>query len=335
MLANVDLKPYNTMGVSSVADFFTTVHDLDELKKALAFAKEKGLRPFVLGGGSNLLLVSERLSRVVMHMAIEGFEKVGESSEAIFIKVGAGESWHGTVQRTLKLGLPGLENLALIPGSVGAAVVQNIGAYGSEVAQFVKEVEVYDPASGERRTVKHAECDFRYRHSLFKTPKASDWVVLSVTLALPKRWEPNLSYKDLQQAFSEGGLPTAVGIFEAVVALRQKKLPDPREIGSAGSFFKNPIVTREAFQALLEQFPSIVHYRLAGGLEKLAAGWMIDYAGLKGLREGDAGIYDKQALVLVNYGRATGSELWQLAQDVRAKVKAVCGVELEPEPGIV
>ena len=260
---------------------------------------------------------------------------MGESLSATYIKVGAGENWHQTVKRTLTEGYPGLENLALIPGSVGASVVQNIGAYGSEVAQFVKEVEIYDPAIDEVMTLKAAECDFRYRHSIFKTPKAKDWVVVSVTFALPKTWQANLSYNDLAQAFSGVQNATPQAVFDQVVAIRKRKLPDPEQLGSAGSFFKNPIVTREVFQALLERFPSIVHYRMAGNMEKLAAGWLIDQAGLKGVRQGDAGTYEKQALVLVNHGEASGAELWQFAEHIRESVFDLFGVTLEPEPVIL
>lgn len=335
MLRNVNLKPYNTMGVAATADYFTTVHDLKELKAALDFARSKQIAPFILGAGANLLIVSDIVHRVVIRMAIAGFDIVGESLSATYIKVGAGENWHQTVKRTLTEGYPGLENLALIPGSVGASVVQNIGAYGSEVAQFVKEVEIYDPAIDEVMTLKAAECDFRYRHSIFKTPKAKDWVVVSVTFALPKTWQANLSYNDLAQAFSGVQNATPQAVFDQVVAIRKRKLPDPEQLSSAGSFFKNPIVTREVFQALLERFPSIVHYRMAGNMEKLAAGWLIDQAGLKGVRQGDAGTYEKQALVLVNHGEASGAELWRFAEHVREKVFDLFGVTLEPEPVIL
>ena len=335
MLRNVNLKPYNTMGVAATADYFTTVHDLKELKAALDFARSKQIAPFILGAGANLLIVSDIVHRVVIRMAIAGFDIVGESPSATYIRVGAGENWHQTVKRTLAEGYPGLENLALIPGSVGASVVQNIGAYGSEVAQFVKEVEIYDPAIDEVMTLKAAECDFRYRHSIFKTPKAKDWVVVSVTFALPKTWQANLSYNDLAQAFSGVQNATPQAVFDQVVAIRKRKLPDPEQLGSAGSFFKNPIVTREAFQALLERFPSIVHYRMAGNMEKLAAGWLIDQAGLKGIQHGDAGTYEKQALVLVNHGEASGVELWQFAEHIRESVFDLFGVTLEPEPVIL
>lgn len=334
MQSNVNLKPFNTMGVEATARVMTTAEDVESLKNAIAFAKAENLPIFILGEGANLLIATRMLNRVVIKMAIKGFEVVGESTTHTFIEVGAGDNWHETVRKTITQGWAGLENLALIPSSVGASVVQNIGAYGSEVSQFVKEVLVYDPATDETMTLKHNECDFSYRHSIFKTHKAKDWIVLSVTFALPKEWQPNLSYKELAKRF-ENVTPTAFEIFDAVVDIRSKRLPDPKDLGSAGSFFKNPMVTREVFSKLLDEFPSIVHYPMGNGMEKLAAGWLIDQAGFRGKREGDAGTYEKQALVLVNHGDATGQELWLYSQRIERGVYAQFGVHLEPEPVIL
>ena len=334
MQSNVSLKFHNTMGVEATARYLTQVEDVAALKEAIAFAKQLNLKVFILGSGANLLIATDYLDRLVIKMAIKGFEVVGETSTHTFIEVGAGENWHETVRRTISQGWAGLENLALIPSSVGASVVQNIGAYGSEVSQFVKEVLVYDPVSDETFTLKNTECDFSYRHSVFKTTKAKDWIVLSVTLALPKVWVANLSYKELAKRF-EGMQPTAFEVFEAVVEIRSKRLPDPKDLGSAGSFFKNPLVSREFFSQLLERFPSIVHYPMGNGMEKLAAGWLIDQAGLRGDRDGDAGTYEKQALVLVNYGGATGEQLWLYSQKIYRAVYEKFGVRLEPEPVVL
>ena len=331
----VDLKPFNTMAVAAKARYFTTIKTQTDVQEALAWATEHGVKPFVLGGGANLLITTEVLDRLVMRMAIEGLEVVGETDEVTYVKVGAGEDWHATVDRLITMGYAGLENLALIPGTVGASVVQNIGAYGTEVAQRVQEIEVFNPATGEVEAMRAQECDFAYRHSIFKDATHADLVVLSVTFALPKVWTPNLSYKELTNQVEGLETVTARDVFEAVVAVRSRKLPDPKVLGSAGSFFKNPVVDHDQFLALLEKFPSIVHYDVGGGHQKLAAGWMIDQAGLKGHREGDAGTYEKQALVLVNHGEATGAELWRYAQMVKATVKAKFGVDLEPEPVIL
>ena len=325
----VNLKPFNTMAVSAKARYFAQVSDSQELQTALDFANRNHIRPFVLGGGSNLLISSPLVDRLVIRMAIEGFD-VNEEEKTV--RVGAGECWHETVRHVLSMGWGGLENLALIPGTVGGAVVQNIGAYGAEVAQFVKSVEIYDPQTGEVRHLNNADCDFGYRHSIFKTEQGAQWIVLSVILQFDAAWKPNLSYKELAAAF-ESKEATPEAIYEAVVAARTRKLPDPAVLPSAGSFFKNPIVTREEFQALLAKYPSIVHYPLAGGREKLAAGWLIEQAGLKGAREGAAGTYGKQALVLVNHeGKASGQELLAFASRIEQAVEGMFGVHLEPEP---
>lgn len=331
----VDLKPFNTMAVAAKARYFTTIKTETDVREALAWAKAHDVKTFVLGGGANLLMTTEVVDRLVMRMAISGLEVVGETEAATYVKVGAGEDWHTTVDRLISMGYGGLENLALIPGTVGASVVQNIGAYGAEVAQRVKEIEVYNPATQEIEAMRAEECDFAYRHSIFKDDGYADLVVVSVTFELPKVWTPNLSYKELTHQVEGLEAVTPRDVFNAVVAVRSRKLPDPKDLGSAGSFFKNPVVDHDQFLALLEKFPSIVHYDVGGGYQKLAAGWMIDQAGLKGYRIGDAGTYEKQALVLVNHGQASGQELWQFAQMVQAKVLEKFGVALEPEPVIL
>ncbi len=334
MLSNVNLLKFNTMGVAAVASHFVEVHTAEELKETLREARALNVRPFILGEGANLLIATEKVNRVVIKMAIDGFEVVGESATHRFVRVGAGENWHATLAHMVDVGLAGMENLALIPSSVGASVVQNIGAFGAEVSQFVHEVQIYDPLQDKEVTLTQADCDFRYRHSIFKTPMAADWVVLSVTFALAKDWKANLSYQELARAF-ENQTPTPRAVFEAVVAARQRRLPDPKDLGSAGSFFKNPIVSVETFKALYERFPHIVHYPMGQGRQKLAAGWLIDQAGLRGARVGDAGTYEKQALVLVNHGKATGLELWRFSQKIEEAVFDKFGVHLEPEPVIL
>ena len=325
----VDMKPFNTMAVSAKARYFAEVENQKELELAIDFATRKDIRPFILGGGSNLLITSEMVDRLVIRMAFKGFEVDADRKT---VRIGAGEQWHESVEKILALGWAGPENLALIPGTVGGAVVQNIGAYGAEVAQFVRSVEIWDPDTQTVKILDNADCDFGYRHSVFKTEKASKWVVLSAEFAFEKHWQPNLSYKELASLF-EGKEVTPSAIFEAVIAARTRKLPDPRVLPSAGSFFKNPIVTREVFQELLTRFPSIVHYPLAGGREKLAAGWLIEQAGLKGAREGAAGTYEMQALVLVNHeGRAGGKELLTFASRIQEVVWKMFGVHLDPEP---
>ena len=328
----VDLKPLNTMAVSAKARYFTKVEKLDELRLVLDFAAREKVKPFILGGGSNLLIVNNFIDRLVIQMAFSGFV-VNKTDRTV--ELGAGEEWHEVVKRILALGWGGLENLALIPGTVGGAVVQNIGAYGAEVAQFVRSIKVYDPAQDAVKEFTNENCDFAYRHSVFKTEEGSGLIVLSVTLAFDEHWKPNLSYKELANAFTDVE-PTPELIFEAVVTARSRKLPDPKVLPSAGSFFKNPIVTKEVFQELLAKFPSIVHYPLAGGREKLAAGWLIEQAGLKGVRVGAAGTYEKQALVLVNHAaQASGKELQAFSAQIQETVLKHFGVRLEPEPVIL
>lgn len=325
----VDLKPLNTMAVSAKARYFSRVENLDELRLVLDFAAREKVKPFILGGGSNLLIAHNFIDRLVIQMAFSGFV-VNKTDRTV--ELGAGEEWHEVVKRILALGWGGLENLALIPGTVGGAVVQNIGAYGAEVAQFVRSIKVYDPARDVVKEFTNENCDFAYRHSVFKTEEGSGLIVLSVTLAFDEHWKPNLSYKELANAFTDVE-PTPELIFKAVVAARSRKLPDPKVLPSAGSFFKNPIVTKEVFQELLAKFPSIVHYPLAGGREKLAAGWLIEQAGLKGVRVGAAGTYEKQALVLVNHAaEASGRELQAFSAQIQETVLKHFGVRLEPEP---
>lgn len=325
----VDLKPLNTMAVSAKARYLTKVENLDELRLVLDFAAREKVKPFILGGGSNLLIAHNFIDRLVIQMAFSGFV-VNKTDRTV--ELGAGEEWHEVVKRILALGWGGLENLALIPGTVGGAVVQNIGAYGAEVAQFVRSIKVYDPVRDVVKEFTNENCDFAYRHSVFKTEKGSGLIVLSATLAFDEHWKPNLSYKELANAFTDVE-PTPELIFKAVVAARSRKLPDPKVLPSAGSFFKNPIVTKEVFQELLAKFPSIVHYPLAGGREKLAAGWLIEQAGLKGVRVGAAGTYEKQALVLVNHAtEASGRELQAFSAQIQETVLKHFGVRLEPEP---
>jgi UDP-N-acetylmuramate dehydrogenase len=253
------------------------------------------------------------------------------------VRAAAGENWHGFVQWTLAQGLGGLENMSLIPGTVGAAPIQNIGAYGVELRDVFHSVTVYELASGTLRTLEADACRFGYRDSVFKHADGAGLVVVDVTFALPAAWQPNLRYAELAQAVAQQGLaaPSATEIGDTVVAIRRRKLPDPAVIGNAGSFFKNPVVSGERCARLLEQFPALVHHAQPDGSEKLAAGWLIDQCGWKGRSLGAAGVYPKQALVLVNNGGATGAEVLALANAIEADVAARYGVQLEPEPVFV
>jgi UDP-N-acetylmuramate dehydrogenase len=330
------LRGLNSFGVEAQARWFCRVSSADDLAALAADPRVAGLPRLVLGGGSNLLLTRD-FEGLVIKVEVPGLRELGEAGDAWHVEVGAGENWHVTVERLLVMGRSGLENLALIPGSCGAAPVQNIGAYGLELAQRFDSLAAWDFASQRVVQMTAAECAFGYRDSLFKHGLAGSRLILSVRLALPQRWQPVEGYADLTRELRERGVarPDARAIFDAVVAIRRRKLPDPAVIGNAGSFFKNPIVSREEHQALVARYPSLVGYPQPGGSVKLAAGWLIDAVGLKGATRGRVGVYEKQALVLVNRGGATGAEILALAREVQDKVAEAFGVWLEPEPVIV
>jgi UDP-N-acetylmuramate dehydrogenase len=267
-------------------------------------------------------------------MALLGREVLGADGERVLVRAAAGEHWHDFVQWTLAQGLGGLENLALIPGTVGAAPIQNIGAYGTEIKDVFHALTVFDPATGALRTMDAAACRFAYRDSVFKHAEGTGLVIVEVTFALPRVWRPNLRYAELAQALADAGLaaPSAQQVSDTVVAIRRRKLPDPALIGNAGSFFKNPVVSAAQCAQLLAAYPGLVHHAQPDGTAKLAAGWLIDQCGWKGRSMGAAGVYPKQALVLVNNGGATGAEVVQLAQAIQADVAARYGVALDTEP---
>jgi UDP-N-acetylmuramate dehydrogenase len=330
------LREFNTFGVVARARIFCRVHDADELAALAAEPKLAGLPRLVLGGGSNLLLTGD-FDGLVIRVEVPGLRELGEVDGCWHVEVGAGENWHGAVERLLQLERPGLENLALIPGNCGAAPIQNIGAYGLELAERFAQLSAWDFEAQQVVRMSATECDFSYRDSVFKRALAGRRVILTITLALPKQWQPVAGYAELAHELRARDIvqPMAHDVFDAVVAIRRRKLPDPAAIGNAGSFFKNPIVSREKHHALIAHHPSLVSYPLPGGRVKLAAGWLIDAAGLKGATRGRAGVYEKQALVLVNRGGATGAEILALAREVQDKVAEKFGIRLEPEPVII
>jgi len=330
---DVSLQAFNTFGLAAYARHYLRVTDVSDLDALRADARFAGMACFILGGGSNVLLTRD-VAALVLHMAIGGREILGEADGKTLVRAGAGENWHAFVDYTLAQGLGGLENLSLIPGTVGAAPIQNIGAYGLEIKDVFHSLTIYDLASGERRTLDAAACRFGYRDSIFKHAEGAGLVVLDVTFALPRAWQPNLRYAELAQAVEAAGVaaPTPRQVSDTVIAIRRRKLPDPAQIGNAGSFFKNPVVPAAQCAALLARFPQLVHHRQPDGSEKLAAGWLIDQCGWKGKSVGAAGVYPKQALVLVNNGGATGAEVQALAQAIQRDVRERFSVELEPEP---
>jgi len=328
---DVALAPLTTLGVSASARWFLRAESVETLRAGLAWAREQRLPVFVLGGGSNVVF-AEDWPGLVLQPALRGraLESIGETH--FVVKVGAGENWHETVAWTLEQGWPGLENLALIPGSVGAAPVQNIGAYGLELESRFLALEALDSRSGELVSLDRAACRFAYRDSILKHEDGRHLIVTAVRFALPRAWTPCLSYRELAQQFAADDTPAPRAVFDAVVAIRRRKLPDPAVLGNVGSFFKNPVVDGTTYADLHARFPDLVAYPQPEGRYKLAAGWLIDRAGWKGRQIGPAGVHAQQALVLVNLGGARGADILALAQAVKADVAERFGVELEQEP---
>jgi len=329
---NVDLTPFNTLALPGQAARYQKIVDPAEL----AAAELNSARRFILGGGSNLVLNGD-FDGLVLHMAIPGKRLLKEDSEAWYIEAGAGENWHAFVQWTLAQGWPGLENLSLIPGTVGAAPIQNIGAYGLEVAERFHALTAWDFATGNDVTFDRDACRFAYRDSLFKQEGwhlSGRLAITSVVFRLPRSWVANARYADVAQelAAQQVTQPTPQAVAQAITAIRQRKLPDPAITPNAGSFFHNPIVDQATAQALADYHPTLPRYPQPDGRVKLAAGWLIEQAGWKGKYLGPVGMYEKQALVLVNRGGATGADVRRTMAAVQADVSARFGIELTPEP---
>jgi len=333
---NYSLQRLNTFGIAANAAAYVRITSQAELQAALQDPALSGMPRLILGGGSNIVLTGD-FPGAVLHMATRGMRLAQADFETILVTAAAGENWHDFVQWTLAQGVGGLENLSLIPGTVGAAPIQNIGAYGVEIKDYLHSVSVMHSASGIVFDMDRAACRFAYRDSIFKQEEGRELIVLEVTFALPAQWQPNLRYGELAQAIAERNLaePTPQQVAENVMAIRRRKLPDPAVIGNAGSFFKNPVVSKERCAALLERFPALVHHAQPDGTEKLAAGWLIDQCGWKGKNLGPAGVYPKQALVLVNNGGARGADITRLAAAIQDDVEAKYGVRLSPEPVFV
>jgi UDP-N-acetylmuramate dehydrogenase len=342
---NVSLRPYNTFGLDVQARYFARFASADELRQLLASPQVQAGPLLILGGGSNLLLTQD-FSGVVLKNEIKGLEIMSEDADShtTLVRAGAGESWHGLVEYALDQALSGLENLSLIPGTVGAAPLQNIGAYGAELQDTFEQLEALEISTGLLRTFSKEECGFGYRESVFKGPLKNQFVVTAVVLRLHRataQRPANVRYGAIQETLAELGIeaePTPRDVSQAVVHIRRSKLPDPAEVGNAGSFFKNPEVSQHKFDELLARYPSLPGYPVPGGV-KVPAGWLIEQAGFKGLRRGDGpgthGVHDRQALVLVNHGGATGHELRELAEEIIRAVRTQFGIELHPEVNIL
>jgi len=336
VLEDISLKPFNGFGIDVRASQFASFHSTAELEELLAIGRSENKSPFILGGGSNILLTGN-LNTLVLKNEIKGIDKIGEDNDFVYLKVGAGENWHGFVMECVRNNWGGVENLSLIPGNVGASPMQNIGAYGVEIKDVFEELEAFHREERQLVRFKLKDCHFGYRESVFKQRYKDQFVLLNVTYRLRKQPVFNTSYGAIEEELKKMGVVTlSIGaISQAVVNIRTSKLPDPTIIGNAGSFFKNPEVDQGKFLSLRKDFSAVVGYPLAEGKVKLAAGWMIEQCGWKGYRKGDAGCHERQALVLVNYGNATGSEIFALSEEIRQSVQKKFGVELEREVNII
>ncbi len=332
----VSLKPFNTFGLPAVAGQLVRITSDADVRRIVDHPELGRAPKFVLGGGSNVILTRD-MPELVLKVEVMGRRLVEERADAFIVEIGAGESWHQTVAWTLAQGWPGLENMALIPGTVGAAPVQNIGAYGLELQDRFESLDTVDLLTGRSVTLNAMQCKFSYRDSLFKGALAGKSLITRVRLRLPKPWQPVLGYLDIERKMAETGIsaPDALTLFDWICQIRRAKLPDPAQIGNVGSFFKNPVVSAEQCRDIIARDPHVVHYLLDDGNFKLAAGWLIDACGWKGKTIGHAGVYEKQALVLVNRGGAIGSEVQTLARAIQESVYGRFGIRLEPEPVMV
>ncbi|MBS1600739.1 MAG: UDP-N-acetylmuramate dehydrogenase [Bacteroidetes bacterium] len=330
---NVSLKEFNTFGIDVQAKYFSRFSNQDELEESLAQNKSS---TFILGGGSNILL-TRNFDGLILKNEIKGIDIIKEDEHHLYVRAGAGENWHQFVQYCIQRNLAGVENLSLIPGSVGASPMQNIGAYGVEVKEVFDELEAYHLKEKKVYTFSVNDCEFGYRESIFKKKLKDQLVILSVTYRLNKVPAFNTSYGAVEQELEKMGVTnlSIQAISQAVINIRSSKLPDPAEIGNAGSFFKNPQISKSKFVELRSKHPELVAFENSDGTMKLAAGWMIEQCGWKGYRKGDAGCHAKQALVLVNYGNASGKEIYTLSEEITKSVKKKFGVELEREVNVV
>jgi UDP-N-acetylmuramate dehydrogenase len=349
---NVPLQPFNTFHIVAKAHALVRICSEQDLQAVLADPELSAMPKFVLGGGSNIVLTGD-VKPLVLKVEISGKRLLSETARNFIVEAGAGENWHDFVAWTLAEGYPGLENMAMIPGTVGASPVQNVGAYGVELQDRFDSLDAMDLQTGQEFTLNAAQCAFGYRDSVFKHASTGAGhqavglkdraLILRVRFALPKVWKPVLGYADLEKKMDASGVsnPSAQQIFDWICAIRRAKLPDPAVTGNAGSFFKNPTVSHEQCADIIARDPKVVHYLLADGSVKLAAGWLIDSCGWRGKSVGQAGVYEKQALVLVNRGTgsdgqgATGGEVMTLAKAIQTSVYERFGILLEPEPVVL
>ncbi|MCW5519313.1 UDP-N-acetylmuramate dehydrogenase [Aureitalea sp. L0-47] len=332
---NKSLREYNTFGIDVLAKAFVSITSDEALTALLKSYKPKDL--FIIGGGSNLLLTSN-IDKLVVHINLKGISVASETEDMVILEISAGENWHELVMYCIERDYGGIENLSLIPGNTGTAPIQNIGAYGVEIKDVFESCRAVETLTGESRIFTAEDCKFGYRNSVFKNELKGKYIITSVNLRLTKKnHELNTSYGAIADILSEKNIdkPEIKDISDAVIAIRQSKLPDPAELGNSGSFFKNPILNKAAFSSFRSKFPEAPFYEVSSSEFKIPAGWLIEEAGFKGKRYGDAGIHEKQALVLVNHGNASGLEIWELAQRIQKRVKVLFSIDIEPEVNVI
>lgn len=330
---SASIKAYNTFGIDAQASKLAKAESKEDILELLEYTEVNKIPLFILGGGSNILF-TKTINELVLLNRVRGIQVVDENSDAVWVEAMAGENWHEFVMHCIKNDWAGIENLSLIPGNVGASPMQNIGAYGVEIKDVFHSLKAINRKTGEVKTFNGQECEFGYRESIFKQREKSKWIIYSVTFKLSKKkHEYKTEYGAIINELDAMGItqPSIRSISNAVINIRQSKLPNPAELGNAGSFFKNPVVDNGLVEEIRKQYPNVVSYPAGDNNSKLAAGWLIENAGWKGFREGDAGVHAKQALVLVNYGKAKGNEIQNLADRIIADIKSKYGVHLEQE----
>jgi UDP-N-acetylmuramate dehydrogenase len=337
ILENVDLQSLNTFGLKVSTWRFVTIRSLEGAKalfQSPLFRKDKHL---ILGGGSNVLFTKD-FDGLVVKVELRGIEILNENEDAVTLKVGAGENWHQFVIYCVERNWGGVENLSLIPGTIGAAPIQNIGAYGVEIKNIITSVEAMEIDTGKIKTFKNSECNFGYRDSIFKQSEKDKYLISSITLTLTKRnHQFNISYGAIEEILKQQGIshPTVKSISDAVIQIRRSKLPDPQVVGNAGSFFKNPTIENRLYESIKKDYPSFPSYPSADGLVKIPAAWLIEQCGWKGKTFDHIGVHKNQALVLVNYGGGEGNKIWQLALDIKASVQQKFNITLQPEVNVI
>lgn len=332
---NFSLKNYNTFGIEAKAKQFVAVHTLDQLKSVLEHHKND--KKFILGGGSNMLLTQD-IDALVIHVDLKGKKVLKEDENFVWVESNAGENWHEFVLWTIEQDFGGLENMSLIPGNVGTTPVQNIGAYGAEIKDTFVSCDAMNIETHEIKTFTKSECNFGYRESIFKHEAKDKFIITSVVFKLTKcNHKISVEYGDIKAELAKNNItnPTIKDVSNAVIAIRQSKLPNPKELGNSGSFFKNPVISKVEFLKVQEKFPDVKYFEISETEVKVPAGWLIEHAGLKGYRNGDAGVHKNQALVLVNYGNATGQDILNLSKYVQKTVFDKYGIAIEAEVNVI